>query len=205
MITAIILGFLKDNFHWVIIAGLTIALILSVKSCTDQKETILRNESAFNKTLRHELDKAQEREVIARTVYAKKLALSDSILAASIDSLGVKMKQLNNVKVIELEKTVHDTVQKYDTIYKMLTPDLRTFTKEFDDCLTVKGEFRPDGLYMEADRSLKLYDINYTKRRKLFGWRIAPNWGRKEFYQTLVTNCNDTITENKKITFDGKP
>jgi hypothetical protein len=61
----------------------------------------------------------------------------------------------------------------------------------------VNGEFTDTGLSITADRNMTIYDINYSRRKKFLGLRV----GKREYFQTLVTSCGDTVVQNKKITF----
>lgn len=195
MISAIVARIIKENFSWVLVGILGIVLFFLFMAFNKERNMRLEDQKVFSKNALHQLDSHYEEEIIARDKQTRELILKDSTIASILDSL--KAKKVNTIKVIEVQKEVQTMVTKYDTIFSILTPELRHFSEKLDDCLTVNGEFTDTGLSIIADRNMTIYDINYSRRKKLLGLRI----GRREYFQTLVTSCGDTVVQNKKITF----
>lgn len=195
MISAIVARIIKENFSWVLVGILGIVLFFLFKAFDRERSMRLEDQKVFAKNAMHQIDSHYEEEIVARDRHTRELVLRDSAIASILDSL--KAKKVNTIKVIEVQKEVQTLVTEYDTIFKILEPELRTFTKKLDDCLTVDGEFTDTGLSLVANRNMTIYDINYSRRKKFLGLRV----GRREYFQTLVTSCGDTVVQNKKITF----
>lgn len=195
MIGAIIARIIKENFSWILVGVLGIVLFFLFKAFNNERSMRLEDQKVFAKNALHQIDSHYEEEIVARDKHTRELILKDSAIASILDSL--KAKKVNTIKVIEVQKEVQTTVTQYDTIYSMLSPELRYFSEKLDECLTVNGEFTDTGLSITADRNMTIYDINYSRRKKLLGLRI----GKREYFQTLVTSCGDTVVQNKKITF----
>lgn len=187
---------------WILVLVLSAVALGGIKSCSDARENVKTLRNSNTRTLKNLKDKNQEALYIAQTRAQKQEALTKDMLK-TLDSLSIKVNGLQSIKTIEVQKTVYDTVHQYDTIYKMLegTDIPKTFTRTPDSCITINGEFTPQGLQLKVKRNIKITDYSYYKRRDLWGVKALPKWGRKEFYQTLTTNCGDTVKNNQKIVF----
>lgn len=190
---------------WILLVIVSTIAFSGIKGCQKEREAKVQLQESATKLLRAEQDKHQEAEILATTRHQKELALSDSNIQALLDSLRIKNRQLNSMKQVNLSKTMTNTVVEYDTLYELLEvgyADLpESFTLKMDKCLTIHGEFTPNGLKVTGDRDIDIFDFNYTKRRNLWGAKWLPRIGKKEIYQTLVTSCGDTVTKNQKILF----
>jgi hypothetical protein len=199
---------IKDNIvaiQWVVIILLLVGVFLGVRSCEKGKQEIAQYEQATRSRISSIENSYQQEIILIKTRANRKAVLKDSSIAAIMDSLNIKDRQISELKKLKFGKVITKTITEYDTLYEFieLNPTIpNKFTKELDNCLTVSGEFTPNGLVLRGDRNIEIHDISYFKRRNLFGLKFFPRIGKKEFYQTLVTNCGDTVTENKKIIFE---
>lgn len=190
---------------WILLVVVSVVTVSGIKSCQKERDARIHSQEVFTKTLRSTQDKHQESEILATTKYQRDIALKDDQIASIMDSLKIKNRQIISLKSVGLGKTITKIVPEYDTLYELIEVGLHDYPESFslklDNCLTVSGKFTPQGLEVTGNRDIEIYDFNYTKRRNLFGLKWTPRLGRKEVYQTLVTNCGDTITHNQKITF----
>lgn len=198
-------GFINKHLAWIVAILLGVVLFFSINRCQHERSERLQGEALQAMNLRAIEDKTQEMEVIAKTREEKLLAVKDAEINDILDSMDIKIKHLNSLKVITLTKVKSVLVPQYDTLYELIEasnniPD--TFNIKIDECLKIRGVFTGGGLRVTGDRTITINDINYFKRRNLWGLERTPKWGKKEMYQTVVTNCGDTITRNKKITFN---
>ena len=145
-------------------------------------------------------DKHQQETILLQ----KNMEVSDKLTKALMDSLEIKNKQLKSIKTVTINKTITKFITEYDTLYEFieLTNTPQNFSTKLDDCMTVRGRFTPDGLVLTGQRNIEILDFSYTKRRNLFKVKVLPRLGRKEHFQTLVTNCGDTVSKNTKLIFD---
>lgn len=210
-LVAPILGFisnLKENIvtvQWIVIIVLLVGVFLGVRGCSNNAESISQYETATRSRLSNIESSYQQEIILIKTRASRKAALKDSTLSSIMDSLDIKNGQISELKKIRFGKVITKVVTKYDTLYDFieLNPSIPTaFTQVLDNCLTISGEFTPKGLVLTGDRNIEIHDISYFKRRNLFGLKFFPRIGKKEFYQTLITNCGDTVTENKKLIFE---
>ena len=205
-----ILGFfsnLKENIvivQWIAIVVLLVGVFFGVSSCQKNEDILADYENATRSRIANIEDAYQQEIILIKTKANRKEVLKDSSIAAIMDSLNIKGRQIIELKKIKFGKVITKTITEYDTLYELIELNAsipNKFTKKLDNCLTVSGEFTPSGLVITGDRNIVIHDINYFKRRSLFRVNFFPRIGRKEYYQTLVTNCGDTVTENKKIIF----
>lgn len=199
-IADIVKDFVIKNFPWILSVALVIALVLSVRTCRKEKD-IVNDYKRINQSQANNLfDKHQQETILMQ----KNTAVTDSLTKALMDSLEIKNKQLKSIKTVTINKTVTKYITEYDTLYEFieLTQAPLNFTTRLDDCMTVRGKFTPDGLVLTGDRSIEILDFSYTKRRKLFRVKILPRLGKKEYFQTLVTSCGDTVSSNTLLIFD---
>lgn len=205
-----ILGFfsnLKENIvtvQWIVIIILLVGVFFGVSSCQKNEDILADYENATRSRIANIEDSYQQEIILIKTKANRKEVLKDSSISAIMDSLDIKDRQIVELKKIKFGKVITKTITEYDTLYELIelnTSIPNKFTKKLDNCLTVSGEFTSSGLVITGDRNIVIHDINYFRRRSLFGVKFFPRIGRKEYYQTLVTNCGDTVTENKKIIF----
>lgn len=159
------------------------------------------------KNARAARDTRQQWEVTVRGNYEKKLALKDTIITNMMDSLDIKDRHVKRLERLAFGKSTTVTVTEYDTLYELIetTPVVpKTFTVKHDNCVTLFGEFTKKGLKTTIERNIKVFDLSYTKRDRLFGWKWTPRIGKKQHYQTLITNCGDTIKQNQQINFERR-
>lgn len=179
--------------------------MFSIRSCQSEREQRIKSQEVHEANVRAVKDKAHERKVVASNAYSRDLILKDSVISGLLDSLDIKDRQVKNLKRMSFRKQTEKLVTVYDTLYEFIEVNPVMPTKvsvKHDNCLTIGLEFTPRGLKTTAKRNLDIIDINYYKRRPLFGWTWTPRIGRKQYYQTIVTSCGDTITNNEKIIFE---
>lgn len=210
------LGLFKKNKG--LITGCIVVLLLSacvVLYSLYTKEKAARKQLIADvaQNVKAARDTRQESILRITNKYDKQLALKDSLYTNIMEELDIKERQIRELKTISIGKVTEKLVTQYDTLYEFIEINSNiplTFTAKHDECITVFGEFTPSGLKTSVKRDLTLVDISYYKRRPLFGLQFklfkkqitAPRIGRKEYYQTLITNCGDTVTKNQKITFE---
>lgn len=190
--------------QWIVIIALLVAVFFGVSSCQKNEDILADYENATRSRIANIEDAYQQEIILIKTKANRKEVLKDSSISVIMDSLDIKARQIIELKKIKFGKVITKTITEYDTLYELIelnTSIPNKFTKKLDNCLTVSGEFTSSGLVITGDRNIVIHDINYFRRRSLFGVKFFPRIGRKEYYQTLVTNCGDTVTENKKIIF----
>lgn len=203
-----VLDFVKNHKRGLAVLGIVLLIVafgILYKEYSEAKKELagFRKEAVIN--LRASRDASQAQILRVQTKYEKELSLQDSAIIKLKDSLDIKNKQVSNLRKIAFGKTTTKVITEYDTVYEFLeivgnVPN--KFTVKHDDCITLSGEFTPDGLKTKIERNIEVYDLSYWQRKKLFGWTWTPRIGQKEYYQTLITNCGDTITNNEQITFE---
>ena len=203
-----IIGFfsnLKDNIDLlknIALVSLIVVLFFSVRACNNNSKRVEQERRRSAQNEKSIVTKAYEHNQTIRKAFVKDAVKANRTLERLTDSLNIKNRQINYWKNIAFSSKKTDTIEKYKEVYEFieLTPKFdKQFEKKFDECLTVRGEFTPQGLKIQADKSMEIIDLNYSIRRKLWGVSIFPRWGRKEVYQTLITSCNDTIVKNQRI------
>lgn len=125
-----------------------------------------------------------------------------------LKELKIKPKEILSIQYIK-------TIDK-DTILVPITSDSlfngdsllsvkhRSFTKI--GCSIVSftwNNIEPTGKFdYELRTDIKI--IEHTERKKLFGKKWLPRWGRKEIFIQVIDGCNDSvIIENRKINVDN--
>jgi len=194
---------IKENFQSIlaiIVVILLCACLFFYKQGSDRKEYIKSLQEKARASERYLVDKSHEDQRIIQKSFIDDLAAKDSLLKKFLDDNKLKNKQIETLKKVKIQKTTEKIVTVYDTLYEFI--ELNNLPKKttikHDNCLTTHIEFTDKGLKEKVDRTLEIYDFNYWKRNKILCLKI----GRKEFYQTLVTSCGDTITQNQKLTFN---
>lgn len=203
-----VLGFVKDHKRGLTIFGIVlllggVAILYKEYKEAQQQLKQYREEVVIN--LRASRDASQAQLLRVQSKYERELTLQDSAIISLKDSLDIRDKQVTNLRKIAFSKTTKETVTEYVPVYEFieLDPSIpNKFTVKHDDCITLSGEFTPEGLKTKVERNIEVYDLSYWQRKKLFGWTWTPRIGQKEYYQTLITNCGDTITNNEQITFE---
>lgn len=194
--------FKKSNRHLlftILMLVCVVATMLSVNSCQRAVEREAKMRSAMRQNIKAINDRNQKLMILAE----KKDAKDDSTIAKLQEQLDVKPKQVIEYVYIKIEKEVHDTI--HDSVYLPCATGEK-LTHKFDDCLKVEVDFLTDSTRVwSMERSMEITDVSYYKRPhlRLFGKerKALPKWGKKTYYQTLITNCEDTIVENRKVTF----
>lgn len=203
------LNFLKDHKRGLTILGILVLILCFGLLYNEYKQTKqdlveLRKEAVIN--LRASRNASQKQVLRVQSAAEREIALRDSAILAYKDSLSIKDKQITQLRRMGFGKTTTKVITQYDTVYELLevVGNVPTrFKIDHDNCITLRGEFTPTGLKTSIERNISVFDISYWERRRLWGWAWTPRIGKKEYYQTLITNCGDTITKNEQITFDN--
>jgi hypothetical protein len=193
----------KENlvlYQWILIIVL-IGAVLGFKSCSDNKEEVLvEYQTSLRSTLKSQEDKHQEEILNVKHRRDQQVALLSEDINKAQEKLGIKDREINHWKTIALTRTTTDTITEYKTVYDFIeiNPEVTKNFRRSTDCYTIEGEFTEHGLELKTESHIAITDISYFKRRKFLKLPI----GKKEYFQTLVTNCSgDTITKNQKIEF----
>jgi hypothetical protein len=140
----------------------------------------------------------------------RELTLNTFKLRAKDDSIAVLAAKILNIKpsgVIAYKRIEVEKIIEGDTLYEIEEVEIPAgtrFTYKFDECSEVEFEWGTPAKW-KLKRNLKLTDVSYFERRNLWGVKHFPKWGKKQYSQVLLTNCNDSVLVNKNITFTKKP
>lgn len=203
-----VLSFLKEHRNGLFICGIIVALFFAWGAWSKYKEAKaelreFREDAVIN--LRASRNASEKQILRVQSAAEREIALRDSAILAYKDSLGIRDKQITKLRRMGFGKTTTKVITEYDTVYELLevAGNVPTrFVVDHDNCIKLKGEFTPEGLKTSIERNISVFDISYWERRRLFGWVWTPRLGKKQYYQTLITNCGDTITKNEQITFE---
>ena len=203
-----ILSVIKDNSRGIVIIAIILLSVLCYGLYSKWRDAVNKNKEYVElqaQNARASRDATQKWKVTVRGNYERELALQDSVIANLKDSLDIKDRQIIGLERIKFGKTTVKVVTEYDTLYEFieLDPSIpNVFTVKHDDCITLHGWFTKNGLETKVIREFDLVDLTYQKRSRLFGWKWTPRIGKKQTFQTLITNCGDTIRNNQQITFE---
>lgn len=189
-------GFIVNSkpFLYGIILMLATLLFWGGRKFIELKSQWNAQSSAIEKSL---TDKNQELLVTLSDMDMRS-HLKDEEIVKLLDSLKLKPKNVISYKRIGAQRVIHDTLTEYELIE---IGDYQTRFEVEDDCFTATIDLTGNNPIVNAQIETNLIDINYTKRRPLFNKEWLPNWGKKETFQTLISECSgDSITKNQKIT-----
>jgi len=172
-----------------------VLMLLFVRSCRNESALEDRLKETNEQILRHELNPANELKIeLSKKEF--QLHLKEGRISQLLDSLEIKPKQVLSYKYITTQRTVHDTLYEYELVEGF------DFRKDYDfdlKCVKAKVSFINNHPTLSATINTDFTDINYYQRKNLFGVKKLPKWGKKQYFQTLYSNCGDTIKHNQLI------
>jgi hypothetical protein len=161
--------------------------VLLEKEITEQSGSVMKNLKDKSSELLVQVDKAQLRE-----------AIKDARMTRLLDSLKIKPREVLSYKYIKTERTITDTLFEFELVECEDYPKVFVFNEK---CFSATVDLTGGNPFIKANITNEIYDINSFKRKRLFNLKFTPRIGKKEFYQTLVSPCGDTIKNNQKIVY----
>lgn len=189
-------NFLLKHWKFVAIVGLVVGLLFSVQSCKKYQDEYLTATDNYEAEIA-EIEKEAQKVVLSKKQLKK---YYESELATLRDSLSVKPKEVTRLQILK-------TVER-DTIYSVIREQGEW---GFDDLHV--ADFKrgcTSGSFVWADgdsvgtftikNQNEFLIVDHWDRKRLFGWKWTPKWGRKFGKVSVMNTCNnDTIVENKVI------
>lgn len=172
----------KDAIYLVIIILLIIGFIKVLGNKIEQLHNIQNNfeEKAQQDSIEYvKLDK----------YYTDKLELYQSRIDSLREKLDIKPEHIENV----VETVVHDIDTVRDTIkIQEPPPDYEwEFFKSKTECFEIEGYSPCDLMITCREYRDTLTIFKYKRRRRLFGWKWTPHWGKFEEDFKTHSKCGD--------------
>lgn len=206
------IAFLKKNWKWLVIIGLTIALLLSIKSCNeknsklaDAQKAVHFNDSLSNSKIKYWIDKDKETHALVDNLFTDKF-LTEAVLDSVTSLLNIKTKQVEQIsktttKIQVDEETEVDSVisimacPEGDSIKVVSRYDFRWTSKDSSTYVFGNVGAGADSIHVRATDTLSRVD--YWKRR----WFLGAKHYHSDFSNT---NPYVKIVGYKGVKFDEK-
>jgi hypothetical protein len=194
---SILLSILKRFWKELLIVALSGAFLVSMRSCQKQaKEKRIARENTQELAMENSV-MTRELNLTSREM-DKMLAAKNDEIAWLLDSLDKKPKKVVEIQVVRTESLVHDTIPIVRTINMSDT----TFSTTYESCgVDAKFEWEngaDSGAWTVKDKTSIGIAVVW-ERKPLFGFKLLPKWGKKEFNGYALNQCGDSIVTNLKI------
>ena len=191
-----VIEIIRRYWQIIVIVVLSFLLYFAYGEYTKMKDKADRFESNYsNKFI---TDNKQNNDVVTKTEFKQYYAeLLDSI-KANIDS-KIKAKNIQNIThvhnhYIDSSKTFYQSAELANGVFDI---------SHIGKCWGFNGEFNLNDTTVHISEKWfenDLHIVDYWLRRNLFGAKIFPKWGRKEFFRETMSNCsNDSVKVDKII------
>lgn len=197
IILDIALSFLKKYWYFIAIALLGLLLL---RSCYKNAELNGKITTANNQRKNMVLDVSRATQEITLTKKGFGEVLQEKQeLKWVIDSLKKNPKVITEVHYIRSTKINTDTV--------------RINTSKYNGMIFNRAEYKVCGLevdfgWFNGDTLGDFNVIDHTElaivstdeRKRLFGFKGLPKWGKRQYDVTVLTQCGDSLIKNYKLT-----
>lgn len=197
IVISIAASFLKKYWYFVAIALLAILLL---KTC--DKNTDLRNKNQKSQgqlqSMALDVSRITQEATISKKGF-REILDEKKELKWVLDSLKKNPKVITEVHYIRSTKKYRDTVRINTSEYSGMLFNKATYKACGIDVSF--GWFNLDTLGdFSVVKHTKIAIVSTNERKRLFGGKRLPKWGKRQYEVTVLTQCGDSLITNYKLT-----